>query len=185
MAMIAANALGRQAVAHADALYNHARRLTGNPTDADELVQETYTRALTRAHTFAGGNLKAWLFAILRNLFVDIQRRESRQPTLDELDLTNDAADVSVIRDDRELEDLRGLLAAEIETALATLSHEARAIILLDVEGFTESEVAEVIGCPLGTVKSRLSRARAQLRERLKEYAPSTPRHGNTRSGEK
>jgi RNA polymerase sigma-70 factor (ECF subfamily) len=185
MAMITGSVLGREALAHADALYNHARRLTRNPADADELVQETYTRALTRAHTFVGGNLKAWLFTILRNVFIDIQRRESRQPTLDELDLTNGAVDVRVIRDNRELEDLRTLLAAEIETALATLSPEARAIILLDVEGFTESEVAEVIGCALGTVKSRLSRARVQLRERLKEYGPPTPRRGNTRSGEK
>lgn len=183
--MIAANALGWAALAHADALYNHARRLTGNPTDADELVQETYTRALTRAHTFVGGNLKAWLFTILRNLFIDIQRRENSQPSLDELDVTDGTVDVGVIRANGAREDLRTLLVVEIETALATLSYEARAIILLDVEGFTESEVAEVMGCRLGTVKSRLSRARVQLRERLKDYAPPTPRRGNTRSGEK
>jgi DNA-directed RNA polymerase specialized sigma24 family protein len=118
-------------------------------------------------------------------LFVDLQRREGRQPALDELDLTNGAVDAGVIHDDRELEDLRCLLAAEIEIALGTLSHEARAIILLNTEGFTESEVAEVIGCPLATVKPRLSRARVQLRERLKEFASPTPRRGNTRSGEK
>jgi RNA polymerase sigma-70 factor (ECF subfamily) len=185
MALIAAKELGREALAHADALYNHARRLTGNPTDADALVQETYTRALTRTHTFVGGNLKAWLFTILRKLFVDLQRREGSQPALDELDLTNGAVDASVIHDDRELEDLRCLLTAEIEISLGTLSHEARAIILLDIEGFTERDLAEVFGCPLETVKPRLSRARAQLRERLKDFASPTPRRRNTRPGEK
>jgi RNA polymerase sigma-70 factor (ECF subfamily) len=179
------NPFGREALAHVDALYNHARRLTRDAADADELVQETYARALAGAHTFAGGNLKAWLFTILRNSFIDIHRRNRRQPALGELDVMDGAVEPGMPRDDIGADGLRGLVAGEIDAALATLSDDARAIILLDVEGFTESEVAQVIGCALGTVKSRLSRARALLRERLKEYAPTAPRRGTTRSGDK
>jgi RNA polymerase sigma-70 factor (ECF subfamily) len=182
---IAATLLGREALAHVDALYNHARRLTGNLNDADELVQETYIRAMTSAHTFVGGNLKAWLFTILRNLYIDIQRRERRLSAFDELDEPNGTLQVSVAADDGERNNFQRLLGAEIETALATLSPEARVMILLDVEGFTESEVADVVGCAVGTVKSRLSRARVLLRERLRDYAPPTRRPRNTRTGEK
>jgi RNA polymerase sigma-70 factor, ECF subfamily len=164
--------LGREALAYADALYNHARRLTRNDADADELVQETYLRALAGAHTFVAGNLKAWLFRIQQNTFIDLRRRGRHQPALSELDVVDGAAEGASLRDDFELERLRRLVAGDIESALATLSDEARAIVLLDVEGFTESELAEVLGCALGTVKSRLSRARALLRERLKDYAP-------------
>jgi RNA polymerase sigma-70 factor (ECF subfamily) len=165
--------LGREALAYADALYNHARRLTRNDADADELVQETYLRALAGAHTFVAGNLKAWLFRIQQNTFIDLHRRGRHQPALSELDVVDGAADaLPLLRDDFELERLRRLVAGDIEAALAALSDEARAIVLLDVEGFTEGEVAEVLGCALGTVKSRLSRARALLREKLKDYAP-------------
>lgn len=164
--------LGREALAYADALYNHARHLTRNDADADELVQETYLRALAGAHTFVAGNLKAWLFRIQQNTFIDLCRRGRHQPVLGELDVVDGEADVAPLRDDLELERLRRLVASDIEAALAALSDDARAIVLLDVEGFTEVEVAEVLGCALGTVKSRLSRARALLRERLKDYAP-------------
>jgi RNA polymerase sigma-70 factor (ECF subfamily) len=183
--MTAAGTLGGEALAYADALYNHARRLTRNDADADELVQETYVRALTGAHTFAGGNLKAWLFKILRNTFIDLHRRGRQQPALGELDVIDGATDAGLLRDDLELDRLRRLVAGDIEAALATLSDESRSIVLLDVEGFTENEVAEVIGCPLGTVKSRLSRARGLLRERLKDYAPPSAGRGNPRSGDR
>jgi len=175
----------RQALTHVDTLYNHARRLASNAADADELVQETYTRAVAGAHTFTGGNLKAWLFKILRNSFVDAHRRNRHQPALVELDIMDGAIDQTLLRDDLEVDGLRAVVAGDIDAALAALSPEARAIVLLDHEGFTESEVAEVIGCALGTVKSRLSRARVLLRERLKDYAPSIPRRGNTKSGDK
>jgi RNA polymerase sigma-70 factor (ECF subfamily) len=166
---------GPDALAHADRLYNLGRRLTGNDADAEELVQETYVRALAGAQTFTGGNLKAWLFKILRNTFIDLRRRNRTAPA--PLPADADLADAgagdgaALLRDDLELERLRRLVGEEIEAALSALSEEARTIVLLDVEGFSESEVADVLGCPVGTVKSRLSRARVLLRQRLKDYA--------------
>ncbi len=172
--MSAAAWSGADALAYADRLYNLGRRLTGNDADAEELVQETYVRALAGARTFTGGNLKAWLFKILRNTFVDLRRRSRTMPgpALGALaDIDTMADDVELLRDDLELERLRHLVGEEIEAALRALPDEARTIVLLDVEGFSESEVAGVLGCPVGTVKSRLSRARVLLRQRLRDYA--------------
>jgi RNA polymerase sigma-70 factor (ECF subfamily) len=171
-------ALGDASLAHLDALYNHARHLTGSDADADELVQETYARALARADSFVGGNLKAWLFKILRNTFVDGYRRRQHAAHTPAADagLSDGAAEEPTLLDDAELGRLRRVVGSEIEAALASVAPEARAIILLEVEGFTEPEIAEVLDCPVGTVKSRLSRARALLREKLKDYGRSS--HG-------
>ena len=171
-----AGELGQAALAYADTLHNLARYLTGYDTDADDLVQETYARALQAAGQFTPGtNLKAWLFRILRNTFISRYRRERNNPVVGGFDITERAVGVAAedhwFMDDAELDRLRKVVAAEIEAALMTLSEDARTVILLDLEGLTEGEVAEVIGCPLGTVKSRLARARAGLRLRLKDYA--------------
>ncbi len=168
--------LGGEALAYADALYNLARYLTGSQTDAEDLVQETYARALKAAGQFTPGtNLKAWLFRILRNTFLSLYRRKRHDPTVGGLDtvgsIAQGPAQEDWLRGDIELDRLRKVVGAEIEQALMTLSEEARAVILLDLEGLTEAEVAAVMGCALGTVKSRLSRARAALRSRLKDYA--------------
>ena len=165
--------LGQEMLAYADTLHSLARYLTGNDTDAQDLVQETYTRALRAEGQFARGtNLKAWLFRILRNTFVSDYRRRRADPTVRGLD-TADAAAAGGdwLRDDFELDRLRKVVAEEIEAALMALSEEARTVILLDLEGMTEADVAAVMGCAVVTVKSRLARARAALRVALKDYA--------------
>jgi RNA polymerase sigma-70 factor (ECF subfamily) len=168
--------LGREALAYADTLYNLARYLTGNDTDAEDLVQETYARALAGANQFVPGtNLKAWLFRILRNTFISAYRRRRSDPTVGGLDTVapSPAADTAGWgHADVELDRLRKVVADEVERALMSLSEDARTVVLLDLEGLSEAEVADVLGCPVGTVKSRLSRARAALRQRLRDYAP-------------
>jgi RNA polymerase sigma-70 factor (ECF subfamily) len=161
--------LGEEALAHADALYNLARWLTGSDGDAEDLVQETYARALAAEKAFDGRHLKAWLFRILRNTFVDGWRKKKHERPID-ADLDG-PIDADWLRGDVEIHQLRTLVAHEIEAALMTLSEDARAVILLDLEGMTEVEVAQIMGCAVGTVKSRLARARLLLQRRLKDYA--------------
>jgi RNA polymerase sigma-70 factor, ECF subfamily len=170
-----AGVLGREALAYADTMFNLARYLTGNDTDAEDLVQETFSRALRGAAQFtAGTNLKAWLFRILRNAFISQYRRQRNDPTVGGLDtvapLARAPSDIGWLRDEVELDRLRKVVADDIERALMTLSEDARTVILLDLEGLTEVETALVMGCAVGTVKSRLSRARAALRSLLKDW---------------
>jgi RNA polymerase sigma-70 factor (ECF subfamily) len=167
--------VARAALDYADALFNLAKYLTGNDGNAEDLVQETYTRAFASWHQFHGGNLKAWLFKILRNEFVDLYRKKKHSPERGGLDTVNPelepSADEDLLRDDLEVHQLRHVVAADIEAALMSLTEDARAVVLLDLEGLSEVEVAEVLGCAIGTVKSRLSRARLALRKQLKGYA--------------
>ncbi len=167
-------AFAQQAIAWADALFGLARSLCKNDSEAEDLVQETLTRALRGEHGFvAGGNLKAWLFRILRNAFLDSRRR--LHVVREEPDEGLEAAaaipvDDSLLRGDRELTLLRNVVAADLEAALGKLPEQARTTVLLDAQGFTEGEIAEVLACAPGTVKSRLARARAALRVTLAEY---------------
>jgi RNA polymerase sigma-70 factor, ECF subfamily len=172
-----AGTLGREALAYADALYNLARYLTRNDTDAEDLVQETFTRALRSAGQFTPGtNLKAWLFRILRNTFISQYRRQRHDPTVGGLDTVTPGmqapADIGWLRDEVELDRLRKTVAEELERALMTLTEDARTVILLDLEGLSEAEAALVMGCAVGTIKSRLSRARGALRAVLKDWRP-------------
>ena len=164
---------GAQLLSHAEALYNFARYLTRDAALADDLVQDAFARALDAEAQFVrGSNLKAWLFRILRNAFLDRRRREKKSP-VEFREATDDAADSRDVwlRGDLEMDRLRGLVVSDIEAALALLSDDARSVVLLDLEGFTETEIAKVMDTPIGTVKSRLGRARAVLREALQEYA--------------
>ena len=172
-----AEALGREALAYTDALYNLARYLTRNDTDAEDLVQETYSRALRAAAQFTPGtNLKGWLFRILRNAFISQYRRHRHDPTVGGLDTVAPGyqipANIGWVRDEVELDRLRKVVADELEGALMTLSEDARTVILLDLEGLSEAKAPLVMGCAVGTIKSRLSRARSALRAVLKDWRP-------------
>jgi RNA polymerase sigma-70 factor (ECF subfamily) len=155
-----APALYRQALDMADGLYNLARRLTGADADADDLVQETYARAIAGLGGFERGtNLRAWMFRILRNAHIDAARRRKIDPT----DRAAELPDVGAPDAPRDA-------IADVERAIAALPDAAREVVLLDLEGLSESEIASIVGAPVGTVKSRLSRARASLREALEAY---------------
>jgi RNA polymerase sigma-70 factor (ECF subfamily) len=161
---------------HADALHDLAWHLARNRGDAEDLVQEAFSRALRSWSQFQQGtNLKAWLLRILRNAWLDRLRHLRHDPVdrsagQDEEDLAPPDGEDGWLRGDVELERMRGLVASEIDEALGMLREEQRTAILLDLEGLTEAEMASVLGCALGTVKSRLSRARAGLRARLTDY---------------
>lgn len=165
-----------EALRHADALHHFAWYLCRDAMAAEDLVQETFARCFSARDRFTRGtNLKAWLFRILRNAFIDGRRRSRNSPVQRVLD-AEDASDEDLsqdarLRGDIEIDRLRSIVAEDIEAALKELSPDARLAVLMDLEGFTEAEMANVLGCAAGTVKSRLSRARRVLRERLKDYA--------------
>ena len=163
--------LRKEALEHADALYNLARYLTTNPVEAEDLVQETYARAFATDHSFRGGSLKAWLCRILRNAFIDSYRK-GKVHAATELEVWEGGGTYPAPPESGlALGQMRALVARDLEAALRSLSDDARNTILLDVEGLRETEMAEALGCAAGTVKSRLARARQLLRQKLKDYA--------------
>lgn len=157
-----------------DGLYNLARWLTRNPDDAQDLVQETVVKALKAREQFRGGtSLNAWLYSILRNGFIDRYWKQHREPLSrgEESAELMDQADS--LQDALKIDHLRPLVGADINRALEALPESWRTTVLLaEVEGLTWEEVSEVMGCPLGTVQSRIFRARRALRKVLRDYAP-------------
>jgi RNA polymerase sigma-70 factor (ECF subfamily) len=160
--------LRHQALAYLDALYGFALRLTKRPPDADDLVQETYLRAFRFAHRFEPGtHLKAWLFQILRNTFLTFYRRNAHQPLL----FDQGAVEGAEGSPDAEASLASVATVLDLERALAELPEEFRSVLLLaDLEGFQLGEIAQIMDIPVGTVKSRLFRARRLLRRRLADY---------------
>ena len=169
----------RDAMQYLDQLYGAALRMTRNPTDAEDLVQETYLKAFAAFDSFAeGSNLRAWLFRILTNSYINDYRKKQRRPFESGADDLTDrqlhevgSHDSAGLRS-AEAEALDRLADTDIVEAMAALPEDYRmAVYLADIEGFSYKEIAEMMQTPIGTVMSRLHRGRRQLRELLADYA--------------
>ena len=169
----------RDALPYLDQLYGAAMRMTRNPTDAEDLVQETFVKAFAAFESFTEGtNLKAWLFRILTNSYINTYRKKQRQPLqtgtddLDDWQMRHTQAFATGQLRSAEAEALDRLPNAVINDALGELSEDRRmAVYLADVEGFSYQEIADIMDTPIGTVMSRLHRGRKQLRALLEDYA--------------
>lgn len=177
----AAAMIEEEALQHVDALYRTALRMTRNPQDAEDLVQETYFRAFRAAHQFQPGtNLRAWLFKILTNSFINQYRKRARNPQSTSLDdveefyLYNHLVDSGMQPEspNPEATVIDQFAEADVIQALERLPVDFRQVVLLaDVEGFSYKEIADIVGIPVGTVMSRLHRGRRRLQKELWEYA--------------
>ena len=165
------------ALVHLDLLYRTALRLTHDRAEADDLVQETWLRALRHFDQFdPGSNCRAWLVTILRNAFLNRLRRQGRERL--ESEMTGERGDSAPFEDSvierstPEEEFFQTVFHGDVERALKSLSPASQQVIVLaDFEGFTYKEIAQVLNCPIGTVMSRLSRARQLLRTELRTLA--------------
>lgn len=164
-------------IPHLDALYNFALRLTSEPNDAEDLVQDTVVKAYRFFDSYEKGtNAKAWLFRILKNSYINKYRKQSKKPQ--EVDYDEVSSFYESIRaartDTSDLEDrmYRDLMDDELSLALEDLPEDFRTVVLLcDVEGFTYEEIANMLDVPIGTIRSRLHRGRNLLKSQLFDYA--------------
>ena len=169
------------AMQYARQLYSAAMRMTRNPADAEDLVQETFLKAYRAYHTFEEGtNLKAWLYRILTNTYINKYRKDSRRPS--EVDLgsvedlylyrnigSEESAEAARTTEDRVLD---GLVESDIKRAVEDLPENFRLPVLLaDLEGFSYKEISDILDIPIGTVMSRLHRGRKAMQKSLWEYA--------------
>jgi RNA polymerase sigma-70 factor (ECF subfamily) len=177
---VATDTFETYALAFLDALYRTALRMTRSEADAEDLVQETYIKAFRFREQFTPGtNLKAWLFRILTNTFINSYRRRQSQPEFTELEDVDEFSLYKRMSDlktssssgNPETEFLDGLVDSEVKDALAELPEKFRSVVLLDVEGFSYKEIAEMLDIPIGTVMSRLHRGRKFLQKRLLDLA--------------
>jgi RNA polymerase sigma factor (sigma-70 family) len=162
---------------HVNSMYNFAHRLTFDEDDAKDLVQDTYLKAYRFIDSFQQGtNAKAWLFRILKNSFINDYRKKTKEPTkvdYQEVETYYNSDDVDrQITPDLRVESLQDMIGDEISNALNALDVDFRTVIILcDLEGFKYDEMAKILDIPIGTVRSRLHRARHLLKEKLSEYA--------------
>jgi RNA polymerase sigma-70 factor (ECF subfamily) len=173
------DAFEKEALPHMDALYAYAVNLTRNSHDAQDLVQETFIKALKNFHRYQKGtNCKAWLFRILTNTFLNQQRAKKRRRSVEndalpdiELQVAEHHADQGIYRS-VEAQVLDRMMSATVREAVDSLPPDFRTVLLLaDLEDFSYKEIAEVVGCPVGTVMSRLYRARKQMQRKLADHA--------------
>ena len=180
---------GSQAMPYLDSLYNTAYRMTRSAEDAEDLVQETYFKAYKYYDKFEEGtNLKAWLFKILKNTFINNYRKKKLEPRSVDFAEIEDSFERIVRRDnaetagDPEAEYFHGVLDDDVKKALDLLPYDYRMVVILaDLEDFSYKEIAEILDCPVGTVMSRLYRGRKLLEKALLRYARQ---HGYIRRGE-
>ncbi|MEV4902279.1 sigma-70 family RNA polymerase sigma factor [Citricoccus sp. NPDC055426] len=169
----------RDALEYVDQLYSAAMRMTRNPQDAEDLVQEAYTKAYSSFHQYRPGtNLKAWLYRILTNTYINLYRKRQRQPlqaatdTVEDWQMFKAAEHTSSGLRSAETEALDHLPDSDVKDALQSIPEEFRlAVYFADVEGFAYKEIAGILDIPIGTVMSRLHRGRKLLRGLLTDYA--------------
>ena len=169
----------RDALPLLDQLYSAALRMARNPADAEDLVQDTYSKAYAAFGQYKDGtNLKAWMFRILTNTYINAYRKKQRQPQQTSTDTFEDYQFAKLSENPTsglraaDVEALAGLPDTAVTQALASLPEDFRLVVYYaDVEGFSYKEIAEIMGTPVGTVMSRLHRGRKQLRAALADYA--------------
>jgi RNA polymerase sigma-70 factor (ECF subfamily) len=169
----------RDAMQYVDQLYSAAMRMARNPSDAEDLVQEAYTKAFSAFHQYKPGtNLKAWLYRILTNTYINLYRKRQREPlqsnsdTIEDWQLARAESHTSNGLRSAEAEALDHLPDSDVKRALQAIPEEFRlAVYFADVEGFAYKEISDIMNTPIGTVMSRLHRGRKMLRDLLADYA--------------